>query len=319
MKKKKQISSSKQTPGNSPMDPLPKSAKPVEEVIEQFLHDKAANCHEPYILALRHSLKKLAGLLGNPPVGSLTRDRLNQVLAGITGTAPTQRTQLLAMKTFVKWCRSQGYLPRKEQKPSAPSCATASSCQSRILTPAELKRLLFAAGDVEVRLCIAISAFSGIRTRELEQLSWDCIQPGAGIRIAGPSIQPGFGVRIVPILPVLEPWLTPFRGTLGPVVSRRGNQRKFYPLARSLGISWAPNILRNSYTAYRFVQTNNLQIVADETGHDPKTLQHRLRAPVPLEAMAEFFLLTPQEAGIKNWPELVAIYLSQQRSTNGGK
>jgi hypothetical protein len=181
------------------------------------------------------------------------------------------------------------------------------------MDPSGLRRLLVSTQDPECVLWLALSAFIGIRPRELEQLNWKDILPGVRIVISPPSnTSYYYRRRTVPIHPALDAWLQPFYGTLGMVMPRRGIRRRTHRLARLLGLPLSPNILRDSYCAYRLAPINSLQQVAAEIGRDLRTVRNHLLCPVPMMATNEFFSLAPEAVGIKDWPETVAIYLNQR-------
>jgi integrase len=190
--------------------------------------------------------------------------------------------------------------------PASP--AGVAECHPAIMTPDELRTLLSGTNDVETIHFLALQAFTGIRLGEIQRLSWDCVTPGA-ILVLPPEISQMRVGRVVPLLPVLDAWLRPFYGTRGPLVSSRNIPARTVQLFRKLGVPPKLNALRNSYCAYRLADTRSLERVAQETGRPLRMLGNPLRQPVTAAEAREFFSLTPEAAGIENWPRRVADYL----------
>ena len=309
MKTNKQIRTTKTDVLNSAGQSLPKPATSLEQVIAKFLLTMAPHYGRQYRLVLKNCLMKTLSPMHHLPIGDITTEQLRKVAVRPDITSCLQRRTVSIIRNFFEWSRALGYLPPGQPTPAEPLRLRLPKVPREILTPAELKRLFSGTTDAEVMLALALSAFAGIKRREIELLSWDCIAPGEKIQL-----DPARGMalkRLLPITPTLDLWLRPFYGSQGRVITTRDFAYKMHRLARLLGVPAKSNALRNSYCSYFISQSHNSAKMASESGHSLATLQH-FAQPVTDAAAAEFFSLTPEAVGIHNWPEIVAIYLKQR-------
>jgi hypothetical protein len=294
----------------------PQSTVPLAQAVQKFLKEKEPFCGKNYLQMLVWVLSKVRATLGNLPIGKVTAAQISKVVHAPGLHPRAQKHRAIAIKTFFNWSRSQGYLPSRRPTPAHTVDVRIPKFVPKILSPAELKNLLAGTQDMEVLLSIVLSAFTGIRLGELERLRWNHIAPGKRIYL-GPETGVRFE-RSLPILPVLDAWILPFYGSQGTVISSMTVRHKLHRFARVLGVPWKHIGLRISFCAYRLAQTGNLAKVAIETegpGFILRELVHRVTGP---EA-EEFFSLTPEAVGIKNWNAIVAKYLKKRGATGSAQ
>src|SRR5439155_9123955 len=94
-----------------------------------------------------------------------------------------------------------------------------------IFTPAEIARLLAAASPDFVS-SLAIGAFAGLRSAEIERLEWNEIHLAEKFIVVGASKAKTAGRRIVPIHDNLAAWLAPYAERQGRVWP--GTHEEFY-------------------------------------------------------------------------------------------
>jgi len=85
-----------------------------------------------------------------------------------------------------------------------------------IFRPDEIARLL-AAADEDFRPCLALGAFAGLRTAEIERLAWEDIDFAGRMIKIGVSKSKTASRRIVPIHDNLAAWLAPYAARQGKV------------------------------------------------------------------------------------------------------
>lgn len=173
-----------------------------------------------------------------------------------------------------------------------------------IFTPAEIARLLAAAPD-DFRPCIALGAFAGLRSAEIERLRWDDIDLTARHIVIGASRAKTASRRIVPIHDNLAAWLAPYAGHKGKVWP--GLHDGFYDAQQETAaataveadpdkgvkaqkaVAWKANGLRHSYASYRFAQLGDAGRVAGELGNSAAVVHRHYRELVkPADAEAWF-------------------------------
>lgn len=167
-----------------------------------------------------------------------------------------------------------------------------------IFTPGEMARLLDAASPGFLP-SLAIGAFAGLRSAEIERLRWEDVDMEGRHIVVGVARAKTAGRRIVPMAENLAALLAPYarrEGNLWP-----GTHEGFYEAqgAAAAGtggegrkpVKWKPNGLRHSYASYRFAQTGDAGRVAGELGNSAAVVHKHYRELVkPGEAERWFSL-----------------------------
>jgi integrase len=166
----------------------------------------------------------------------------------------------------------------------------------KIFTPVEITQLLGAA-SAEFLPSLAVGAFAGLRSAEIERLDWGDVDLVGGYIIVGAAKAKTATRRVVPISGNLAEWLAPYSLRKGRLW--RGTHEKFYDeqqktaAAATIGqikpVTWKSNGLRHSYASYRFALTADAGRVAGELGNTASVVHRHYRELVkPAEAQAWF-------------------------------
>jgi integrase len=181
-----------------------------------------------------------------------------------------------------------------------------------IFRPDEIGRLL-AAADEDFRPCLALGAFAGLRTAEIERLTWEDIDlPGRMIKI-GASQSKTASRRIVPIHDNLAAWLAPYGARHGKVwaddpVTFVNRERQTATAtgdaeAKQKAVKWQRNGLRHSYASYRFAQIGDAGRVAGELGNSAAVVHKHYRELVkPADAQRWFEVKPESPANVLTMP-----------------
>lgn len=185
-----------------------------------------------------------------------------------------------------------------------------------ILTPQETLRLLTCA-DERILPVIAIGAFAGLRTSELETIEWSEVKLGEGhIRVRARSAKSSRN-RLIPIPSCLSDWLRPVakpEGRIWPVNGRKllndskrragfGNpdSRTTEEKARGVQLSpWPENALRHSFASYHLAHHKNAGELALQMGHTDTRIifQHYRELVTPKEASSYWSLVANENSNI---------------------
>ena len=120
--------------------------------------------------------------------------------------------------TMFGFAKRQGYL-HPDRKTAAEQSETFKEQETeiQIFTPEEMERLLLTA-HARILPLVAIGAFAGIRSAEIQRLDWEDIKWDRGhIEIAGKKAKTA-ARRLVPLTDNLKAWLAPWREATGPIV-----------------------------------------------------------------------------------------------------
>jgi integrase len=163
-----------------------------------------------------------------------------------------------------------------------------------IYTPAEIAKLL-AAADSDFLPCLAIGAFAGLRSAEIERLKWQDIDLKSRHIIISADTAKTASRRVVPVADNLAAWLTPYAGRHGKVWSHSsiGFYKAQEATAKAAGVDWKQNALRHGFASYRLAQTQNAAQVALECGNSPKIIFAHYRELVKPADAVKWFAVTP--------------------------
>jgi integrase len=167
-----------------------------------------------------------------------------------------------------------------------------------IFTPEEMNQLLLNS-PADFVPCMAISAFAGIRSQEIERLDW------SDIHIHGAESKPYIEVgkekaktrtrRLVPVSKNLIAWLLPYSKPSGPVWP---HSHAYYhecqrTAAKKSGMKWRTNALRHSWVSYRLARIHDTSKVAMEAGNSPDMIFRNYRELVKESAAETWFNILP--------------------------
>ena len=130
-----------------------------------------------------------------------------------------------------------------------------------IFTPEQIASLLNKA-DTALRPYLAIGAFAGLRTAELQRLDWSEINLDRGFITVAASKAKTRQRRLVPISKNLKLWLKPLRKDSGPICVHACAQHA--ARVKCEGFAWAKNGLRHSFISYRLAILHDTARVAPE-------------------------------------------------------
>jgi len=166
-----------------------------------------------------------------------------------------------------------------------------------IFTPLEIAKLL-AAASPEFLPCIALGAFAGIRSAEIERLEWADVDLVGRYITIGEEKAKTPSRRVVPISDNLAAWLAPYADRQGPIWA--GSHFDFYhggqqATAEAAGVKWKSNALRHSYASYRLALTHDAGRVAGELGNSAAVVHKHYKELVKKTADAErWFNVRPE-------------------------
>jgi integrase len=187
----------------------------------------------------------------------------------------------------------------KDPRPVITTEAEALACaeSNDIYTPDEMRKILAEAeADSHARVTIELKSFSGIRTEELARLWWVLVKEPDG-QIDLPKAVAKLLQRTVPIFDNLKRRLA-----LYPASEKKDKVSKLWNSANTLyhmwdriadkaGVEYKRNGFRNSYISYRLTQTNDIKLVAAESGNSPEMIRkYYLDRVTPAQAQHWFSL-----------------------------
>lgn len=289
----------------------------VLEAAESLKESKAGQISKTYLRTLGVQLDRITGKLGEIPVSHLDAVKINEFIAGLKtrdkktrkgkvtpgkpASAKFRKHVLGAMRQLVRHAVSRGWLAKGVvdlEILDAPRQAKGGAIH--IFTADELASLLKYA-DASLLPFVAIGAFAGLRSAEIERLDWreiDLVQGHIEITAANAKTA---SRRLAPVTDNLKAWLTPIHRKTGRVfaLSTSGGHltERLQKLAKKAGLTgWKKNGLRHSFISHRVSDIQNVSQVALECGNSPSIIFSSYRSVVTAAEAKKFFAIAPAPA-----------------------
>ena len=202
-----------------------------------------------------------------------------KVLKGIPDNGKTEFQQVL--------------IPRQDQKDEV-----------EIYIPTELKLMLLVAieNDLDLIPALVLGNFAGLRPFEFHAeglkrppLRWEAFNwCDKVLHVKGQKIRTK-ATRDIPLQPVVEAWLEPFKTLTGSIWRyKQAHSKKWIALRKETGVRSIYDGFRHSYASYRIRQLKgNLAQLAAEMGNSPAELIDSYKRNVTDEQAAEWFSILP--------------------------
>ena len=270
----------------------------VAQVVKELLDAKEAMGKSTrYLADLRARLNRFAGDFA-VDIGTITGPDVQRWIERLS-LAHSARPRIFSpyLCTLFSFAESHGLYIIKASNPvrDTDEIQTNGEGAIEIYTPTEIHALLEAA-PVEFVPVIAIGAFAGLRTAEIERLDWSDVDLAGGFIEVKAAKAKTRSRRLVPITANLSQWLATvtdqkgrvWKGTVNTINEARAQT------AKAAGIPWKNNALRHSFISYRLASIQNAAQVSLEAGNSPQMVFRHYRELVKPDAAAAWFAVRPQ-------------------------
>ena len=231
-------------------------------------------------------------------IDSVTTGDVQKWLDGMKGSPRSVLNFRRITGTLFAYAESRGYIAKGENPVTATEKISArNNLAVEIYTPDELEKL-FAGAHKSFRVIIALGAFAGLRSAEIERLDWSEIDLDSNLIEVKAEKTKTASRRLVPILPVLKAWLEPAAKQSGALWEHshpffHERQRE---AATGAGLKeWKQNGLRHSFISYRLAKVQNAPQVVLEAGNSPQMIFANYREVVKPDAAEQWFAISPDK------------------------
>ena len=278
------------------------TSKLVSEAVDQMIAAKTEKgVSTKYLEDLRYRLGKFSSAFACN-VGAVMADDVRAYLDSLKLAPRGYNNMLSTLKTFLAFCVQRGWLAPEAPILHGIDKRKEKSVPVEIFTPQEMAALLGEASE-ELRPCLALAAFAGLRSEEILRLEWSDVERRPGFVEVAAAKAKTAARRLVPIPDNLARWIAVapraengrvwphsksyLFETLRDTVSRINSAKA----PKSPRFVWKPNALRHSYISYRLADVQDVNRVALEAGNSPRMIfQHYRELCTPTEARAWFEL-----------------------------
>jgi len=296
------------------MHELPNKLLPaaVDEMIETRTRDGASQAYVRVLHAHLTPLKAKFHCL----LRSVTSGQLSDYFRELKVSPRSRNNARATVGAFLKFCKERGWLPRDHEGVSLVPKFKEQPHEIEIFTPAEMEVLLRFARP-ELVPFLAIGAFAGLRSAEIERLDWSEIRLADRFIEVKAAKAKTASRRLVPISDNLvkwlgshvqaEGWVVPFDNVakqIGWLVRdtnsglRKEAEKARKDLEKLKPVKWKKNALRHSFISYRVAEIQNVAQVALEAGNSPQVVFSNYRELVrPADAKAWFSIVPEEKAG----------------------
>jgi integrase len=267
---------------------------PLAVAIDRYQDERRAAGRKPRALdSSRLILARLADRHPDALAADIGAHDIARHLDALGLARQTRKNHRTVLRAFFQWSVRAGLAPANPVDPiPVPSWPRPAP---GILAPDQLAAL-FRAAPPELWPALALAAFCGIRTAELQNLVWQDIDRAAQHILVSSTVAKTSRRRYVRLEAAAAAWLDALPTT--PFPATRLCPRRYLQIrrcaARAAGIDpWPQNALRHAYASYQLARTHDAPAVAHQLGHrSPNVIHdHYIHLATPAAAAAWFAVL----------------------------
>lgn len=271
--------------------------KRIADVVTELIAAKEARGRSArYIGDLRARLTRFADNF-SVDISSITGADVQRWLDGLKLAPQTAKNFRTVLHTLFAFAESRGYIFKGGNPVADTEHISANGGKIEIFTPDEIAGLLKAASR-DFLPVVALGAFAGLRTAEIERLEWQDIDLAGGFIHVSSDKAKTRSRRLVPVLPNLAQWLAPYAEHTGKIWKGTNNdlQDARAETVKAAGVPWKDNGARHSFISYRLAEIQDAAQVALEAGNSPNVVfRHYRELMKPSQAKA-WFAVAPEQA-----------------------
>jgi len=283
----------------------------VKELVEEFLarNEADTNLSRSQKITMKHHLTRFAERV-NRPLTVVTAKDIDEYLDDPVYAPRTRHNHRSSLMVLFNYARRKGYLNDERRH------AVEKSEEIRFKRPdveiysPEQAEAMLTLCDKKVVPFLAIGLFAGLRTAELCRLNWEDIDWIGGVIRCDKNITKTNQSRLVPLLPNLAAWLTPFKGKKGNIVDSMGTKEPTRIVSPwltqtdnpKLPAKWIDNGMRHSFASYYLAYTQDAARTALACGHSVSMLMGTYKtvtlngASLTQEVAKKYFEVRPSDA-----------------------
>jgi integrase len=288
--------------------------KMLPEAVKEMLEAKEReHASKAYMKVLKFYLNQLADAF-HCQLRSVTTSQLGDLLRNMDCSARSKNNARQTIGAFFKYCKERGWLPKDHDGISMVPKFKEKAGDIEIFTPQEMANFL-SYSRPEMVPFLAIGAFAGLRSAEIERLDWSEVHLAERFIEVKAAKAKTASRRIVPMTENLAKWLAPHAQMEGRVVPFDNVNKQLGWLVEDTNAGlkaaakkekkgpekvksavWRKNALRHSFISYRVADAQNVNQTALEAGNSPAVIFKHDRELVRPADAKKWFAIEPGAA-----------------------
>ncbi len=278
----------------------------IPDLVQEFLDAKTKiHSSDRHLRDLKHRLGRFAEAF-TIPVTKLTAPVLQTYIDGLEVGARSKLNEFRHIKALLRFAVKRKYAPRDLldeleaiEKPKPRPNPTL------VFSPADLREIFAALVDHRPDLipAVAIAAFCGLRTAEVQRLDWREVRFAQGC-VEVPALKSKTASRrVVSLCDAAKSWLARYAQTEGPVCPVTGENRLYEAILAAVNKSrskrkvtepfrWVRNGFRHGFCSHRLMLIKDQNLVALEAGHSTAMLHRNYKELVSDADAKEWFSIS---------------------------
>jgi integrase len=284
------------------LNPSSIEKRTVRQIVDEMLAVKrAANLSAAHVRDLEVRLGRFSDSF-QINLCDLNGTMIEKWLDGMKISGRSKLNYLRVVATLFRFAIRRKYLPKESfGEIEAVQPPRVDNREVAIYTPDEMREILAAANPKMVPW-LAIGAFAGLRSAEIDRLDWSEVNlTERHIEIKASKAKTA-ARRLVPIMDNLAQWLTPYAKPSGKVIGFRRWWKQIAAITKVINskrtsetkFAWKHNALRHSFCSYRLAAIKNAAQVALEAGNSPQMIFRHYRQVVTEAEATKWFSITPE-------------------------
>jgi len=264
----------------------------VSKLVDEFTGAKAQDgASKRYLQDLHNRLDTFAEDFGALKVGEILASQIDDWLRGLKVAGQTRNNFRRVLHAFFRFAVVRGYASENAVAKTARAKVVRGA--PKIFTPEQMRTVLEKAPSEFVPY-LAIGAFAGLRSAEIERLDWSEVDLVGRLIKVTPEKSKTAQRRFVTICDALASWLAPHVRKSGSVATPDGVRKDREKTVKATEIEWPSNVLRHSFASYHLAHFKNAGQTATELGHaGAAMLYHHYRELVKPDAAAKWWQIMP--------------------------
>jgi len=281
----------------------PIESKSLGDIVAEFLKSKSGKSDRHY-QTLRNDTARFLDAFRKRDLFSITSSEIETWLASLPGGGRTKRNIHGSVSNLFHYAQRKNLLPRHVKPEVEYVERPAKGLHRPCVFSAAQVRILLEKAPLRLVPPIVLMAFAGYRRCEVLRADWDDIfgkdrmHPPTTATIWADQAKTKKR-RLPPLTKNCMAWLKPFTCQKGLVCPHPDRFSQITSLAKSLGLEWKHDILRDSFISCRVAVREDLAAVAMEAGNSPRVIQESY---LDLQTRGDgeaYFSVSPK----KGWPE----------------